>query len=362
MSRREPGPLDRTPADAPGCSTTMARFDTPRGPGTTFAVVADVHLRGPHPDHETGNRRARRRLAAAVADADRLDVDAILVAGDLTAAGRPVEVEIGEQVLGDPPAPVLAVPGDRDLAEGPGGAAAPAAQPDDGTGESAGRAADSDDAVWASPGACPYARRVGGVTVLGVDTASGGGAVPTATRGGAITRAERSWLVRTARADPDPTMLLAHHAIAPLPGAFDRRLDDRRYRVREPARTADVLDDAGVDLAVSGHLQWPTATRYRGVDAVGAPSIAGFPPAYLLVDVEPRGTTVSLVPLADERGLEADYRRARTGDGRGAAVRDAVGDGYFDGLPFVDSRSEPLASPTDTTAPRGRFPSPGTRP
>lgn len=319
-----------------GVAATLARFERPRGPSTTFAVLADAHLTEPGNSQRStdlGERStpadphradpSRRRLQRALADAKRLDVDAVLVAGDLTRSGAAIEHELAADLLGDAPAPVVTVPGDRDV--GPGNESA---YPDDWT-------------TAAGPAACPYARRIEGVTVLGVDTATGDDAVPTATHGGAITRAERSWIARTARADPDPTICLTHHPIAPLPGRFDDALDDRRHRVRSPARTADVLADAGVELAIGGHLRWPTATRYRGLNAVGAPSTTAFPPSYLLIDIEPRGTTVSLVPLTDWAGLESTYQLACAEGSRGDAVRETVTAGYFGDLPAVDCQRNP---------------------
>ncbi|GAB3688942.1 hypothetical protein GCM10028857_23740 [Salinarchaeum chitinilyticum] len=327
-----------------GVAATLARFDRPRGPKTTFAVLADTHLTEPGNSQrptvaEEGSATtarqqrepSRRRLQRALADAERLDVDAVLVAGDLTRTGAGVEHELAADLLGDAPAPVITVPGDRDVA-----ADGEPPYPEDWT-------------AAAGPTACPYARRIDGVTVLGVDTATGDDAVPTATHGGAITRAERSWIARTARADPDPTICLTHHPIAPLPGTFDDELDDRRHRVRSPARTADVLADAGVELAIGGHLRWPTATRYRGCNVVGAPSTTAFPPSYLLIDVEPRGTTVSLVPLTDWAGLESAYETACRAGSRGDAVRSAVTDGYFGDLPAVDAQRDP--SPQRTASP-----------
>lgn len=344
---------DREPTGAPGSgltrdgsagiggvSSTLARFDQPRGPGTTFAVVADAHLSAPDGTSRRGTR-PRGRLAAAVTDAGRLDVDAILVAGDLTASGTTVEVALAEQVLSDAVPPVIALPGDRDVSAG------------DGSVRDGSHRVEPETAGWIERDECPAAHRVGGVVVLAVDTTTGDGTVPTSTRGGSITREERCWLTRTARADPDPTIFLTHHAIAPLPDPLGDHLDDREYRVREPARTADVLADAGVELAVSGHLQWPTAARYRDVNTVGAPSTTSFPPAYLLVDVEPRGTTVSLVPLASWPGIERDYRRACAGAERGAAISDAVGAGYFQELPRVDRRTrEPNGTASAATEPR----------
>lgn len=331
-----------------GVAATLARFDRPRGPGTTFAVLADLQLTlgnsnrpaidggGAEDGHRPPTDPSQRRLERALEDASRLDVDAILVAGDLTRTGAEREHERAAERLADAPAPVVTVPGDRDVRRG-------------------GVPSDAADRSAASgPADCPFARRIEGVTVLGVDTATGDDAVPTATHGGAITRAERSWIARTARADPDPTICLTHHPIAPLPGAFDDALDDRRHRVRSPARTADVLADAGVEFAIGGHLRWPTASRYRGVNAVGAPSTTAFPPSYLLVDVEPRGTTVSLVPLTDWAGLESAYQVACTESSRGDAIRSAVADGYFGDLPAIDRQRDPVPEASPPPAPLRR--------
>jgi Icc protein len=402
----EPEHLPRDPPAARsgvgGVAATLARFDRPRGPGTTFAVLADAQLRPPgnrqlssesttdaasvvsdakaasaaaaasdveaasaasavsdaaSPDDRSADRESlprdpsKRRFERALADARRLDVDGILIAGDLTRRGAQRERDLAAECLADAPAPIVAVPGDRDVrgdALDAGDSDADEAGPD---------AANPDAHAWTDavgPRATPCAHRIEGVTVLGIDTATGENDAPTPARGGAVTRAERSWIARTARADPDPTICLTHHPIAPLPGEFDVALDDRRHRVRSPARTADVLADAGVELAIGGHLRWPTAARYRGVNAVGAPSTTAFPPSYLLVDVEPRGTTVSLVPLTDWAGLESAYQVAREGSGHGDAIRAAVEGGYFGDLPAVDRQRDPSPRPATPPAPLRR--------
>jgi hypothetical protein len=142
-------------------------------------------------------------------------------------------------------------------------------------------------------------------------------------------------------ATTDPRIAVAHHPISPLPGPIDGVLPEPEYRLRKPKQTADALREAGVELLVSGHLHWPYATTYRGLRVVGAPSCASFPPAYLRLHVDSRGTTVSIVPLADEAGLTEAYELAVADSSRGDAIRTAVGNGYFERFPMVDEQTNP---------------------
>jgi len=312
-----------------GGGTTLARFDRLRGSGTTLAVVADPHLTPT--DRGTFNvyHRSKQRFQMAVADAHRLDVDGFLVAGDLTKDGTPAEFALAGELLSTAPDPTLAVPGNHDLTPGEEPSAAGFARRYAG-------------------GEYPVTREVGGTTLSlldsthpdGVDSLAGG--------------LDATALLGLASDDVTaPRVAVIHHALAPLPGPFDAACSAPQYRLRESAATADALADAGVELVVTGHAHWPYATTYRGLGVVGAPSCCSFPPAYLLVHFDAGGTTVSIVPLADEAGLTEAYEFAVTDDRRGDAVRDAVIDGYFDRFPMVEE-GEPRATADGRAVPSAR--------
>lgn len=325
------GGENSAPAFPAGGGTTLARFDRPRGSGTTFAVVADPHLTPA--DRGTFNvyHRTKQRFQMAVADAHRLDVDGMVVTGDLTKDGASEEFALAAQLLSTAPEPALAVPGNHDLTPG----------------------SEPSTAAFGrryAGGAYPVTREIGGMPVSLLDSTHSdhdGHVGHVGHVGGALDATALQGL-----ADDDvtaPRVAVAHHALAPLPDPIDAACPEAQYRLQRPAATADALADIGVGLVVTGHAHWPYATTYRGLGVVGAPGCSSFPPAYLLFHLDSRGTTVSIVPLADEAGLTEAYEFAVTDPRRGDAVREAVTEGYFGQFPMVRKTGEYAA--TDPPAP-----------
>lgn len=297
-----------------GGGTTLARFEKPRGSATTLAVVADPHLT----PTETGTykvyHRTKQRLQMAIADAHRLAVDGIIVAGDLTRDGEQAEFALARELLATAPNPTVAVPGNHDLT---GGEPSPASF-----------------ARRYAGGAYPVTRAIDSTTVTLLDSTRPDGRVQP--EGGL---AAETFTELEAEATTAPRIAVSHHPISPLPDPIGSVLPERDYRLRDPAETADRLRAAGVELLVSGHIHWPYAGSYRGLRFVGAPSCTSFPPAYLLLHVDSRGTTVSVVPLADENGLREAYELATADPSRGDAVTTAVESGYFSSFPMVDEQT-----------------------
>jgi len=297
----------------PGDALELARFDQPTGDGTTFVVVSDPHLTPT--DHGTLKmyHRTKQRFQMAVADAHRLDVDGFIVAGDLTKAGRESEIALAEELLRIAPRPTVVVPGNHDIAP---------------------RGFPNGDvfADWRGDDAYPQSRSVDSVTVHTVDTT----VRPDAT-GGAVD--PQTLCELGAQTSSGPQIAVMHHPLSAIPTPFRSELADVDYRVENPAATADSLVESGVDLAVTGHLHWPYATDFRGLNVVCAPSCASFPPAYLLVHVGPNGTTVSLVPLAGASGLKEAYQYAIQDEQRGSLIETAVSNGYFGAFPLVDQQA-----------------------
>ncbi|SDK01718.1 3',5'-cyclic AMP phosphodiesterase CpdA [Halovenus aranensis] len=302
---------------------TLARFDRPRGSGTTVAVLSDPHVTPTARGSATLYHRTKQRFQMAVADAHRLDVDGTVVAGDLTKDGSGHEYRLGDTLVGTLPEPRLVVPGDHDL--GPA------------------RELETGGAFARRYGhrRYPTAIQMGDLAVCGLDSTR-----PAAAHSGGILRSDP-------RQRPDaagPRIAVLHHQLAPLPEPFEGAVPESEYRVQNPAATADALAAAGVDLVITGHLHWPFATTYRGLNVVSAPGCSTFPPGYLLVRVDSRGTTVSLVSLAGERGLAEAYDYTLEDDARGDPVRSAVRDGYFGTFPQVDEQTgsgdeTPLSDP-----------------
>lgn len=319
---------------APG--STLARFRRPTAARPTrLAVVADPHVT----PWATGTwqvfHRTEQRLATAVADIDRANVDAAVVLGDLTKDGRPVAFDRVDELLADCDTPVLAVPGDRDVPKAADGHRTPPVE------AFAERYAD---------GTYPFVERVGGVDLVGIDTATAPDGRLADGHGGAVSASQLDWLAAILPGLSNPVLVCHHnvsHAatrVAGLPAAHD-------YRVANADELAAVLTDGGVDLVLSGHAHWPAAASLSGLREVLAPATCSLPQAFLLVEIDATGTTVSLRPLADRAGFEEAYAHARNGDGRGQRLADCVDDGYLHRLPLVDEspnasadRGDPLRS------------------
>lgn len=292
--------------------STLARFDRPQGSGTTLAVVADPHLTPTDRGSLKVYHRTKQRFQMAVADARRLDVDGVVVAGDLTKDGTVSEYALADDLLSAAPTPTVVVPGNHDV-----------------------------DAEGAIESGTAFARRYGceqypctasldGASVIGLDSTR-----PTSEANGG--RLDESSLPGIHQR-PDPQIAVLHQPIAPLPDPFDGVLPEREYRLTDPERTADRLVDAGVDLVITGHLHWPYAREYRGLTVIGAPGCSSFPPSYLLVHLDSRGTTVTIVPLAGQAGLTEAYDYALAHHNRGEIIREVTEDGYFEQFPLVDDQ------------------------
>lgn len=294
---------------------TLARFDSPAGRPTTLMVLADTHLSPTAHGTLKCFHRTKQRLEMAVADAHRADVDGVIVAGDLTKDGTAEEYALAEELLRIAPRPTLTIPGNHDVSsDGPIG-----------TG--------GEFATWLDRDRFPATEDVHGIEVTGIDTtlAEQADAV-----GGAVTRQSRDRL--RALTPSGSRLAVMHHPLALPPGPFDSELPVDAYRIQDPETVAGTLRSAGVELVISGHVHWPYAGTTCGLNVVGAPSSASFPPAYLLVHIDQHGTTVELVPLAGEVGLSEAYRFAVEDEYRGAAIHEAVSGGYFEQFPLVDQQ------------------------
>jgi len=329
MARTDRGDATAAPTFPPN-GKTLARFDRPTGNGTTLLIVSDTHLSPTAHGSLKCFHRTKQRLEMAIADAHRLDVDGFVVAGDLTKDGTPEEYALAGELLRVAPRPTLVVPGNHDVtvSDGPIGSG-------------------SDFAAWLDREAYPVTEQVGPVSVTGIDTTR---PPATAAVGGAVSADASATLC--AKSPATPRIAVMHHPLATVPGRFESALPTGAYQVQQPDTVADSLVAGGFDLVVSGHVHWPYAGQYHGLNVVGAPSSSSFPPAYLLVHVGRQGTTVTLVPLAGEAGLSEAYEFAVGDEYRGEAIQKAVCEGYFGEFPLVNQRersARPRAHPSTVT-------------
>lgn len=308
---------------------TLARLAAPTAAEeTTLAVVADPHVSTEAEGTWKVFHRTERRFSEAIADLNDRDLDAVLFAGDLTKDGAPGEFAAVDDALAALDHPSVSVPGNHDV-------------PKDGTDHDP--LSVSAFAERYGPGALPFRVSVGGVDVLGLNSAAAPDGSLRDTHDGRVSEAQLEWLAGEL-ADAEAPLVLVHHN---LPGAlaqFDRYRERASDDVgtppvlRDPGPLVDALVDGGASLLVAGHLHYPSVTDVRGVREATAPALCSFPQGYLLLTVDPAGTTVRLVSNADPDAVVEAQSHARddTAMSRGRAALAAA---HIAAAPLIDDRS-----------------------
>ncbi len=311
----------------------LARFARPRcATPTTLAVFADPHLSTRKVGTWKRFHETERRLSAAVADVNRRGVDAVVIAGDLTENGHPADFERVHDLLGDLAPPALAVPGNHDVPM----AGDPHETPPVGAFERR-----------FAPGGFPFHARVGGVDVVGLNTASAPDGSLSDTHEGAVSPPALSWLAETLPEVETP-LVVGHH---PLTGTDASDLPVGEWRSSVPLRDTDALHETMTEsdapLYLSAHLHVPTVARPGGgVRELVMPPLCSFPQGYALLRVDPAGTTVRYVPVADGEAACEAYLAALDDKPKSEAVAKLAAD-RFGSLPLVDETG-------DTRTPRPR--------
>lgn len=303
---------------APG--PTLARLDGPTAARpTSLAVLADLHVT----PWATGTwkvyHRTVERLRMALTEATRLDADAVAIAGDLTKDGVPQEFDRADALLDASDPPVLAVPGEHDLPQPGDTHRTPP------VGAFADRFAD---------GGYPFVEHVGGIALVGVDTATAGDGSPS------VTATQLDWLESVLPGLESP-VVVCHHTLTVADGA------PTTSRIANAPELARVLDAGGVELVLSGARHWPGTGTCCGVREVVAPAVCSLPQAFLHVRIDGGGTTVDLVPLADRTGFEEAYADASDGGAYGQWVAGCVDAGALSQFPLVDDRPTTPAATGD---------------
>jgi 3',5'-cyclic AMP phosphodiesterase CpdA len=316
------------PADGPTAETEpgplFARLARPRShTPTRIALVADAHLTPTASGTWKVFHRSETRLRTAAAAVNDADPDLTLLLGDLTRDGRPGEFDCARELLSTLDHPWVAVPGNHDVPKRWDDYETPSVE------TFADRFAD---------GALPFVRRAGGVDVVGLDSASGDGAL-TDTHEGAVPETHLEWLDETLSSTRATVVGLHHNLFHPRrhTGEF---ADGDFYQLRNAEDVRDVLARHDVSLAVSGHIHWPATARRDGLRELVAPATCSFPQAAMVLDVGPLGTDARLLPLAGPEGMAEAYTLARNGNAHGQSVAAHADRDVLTDLPVVDERRD----------------------
>lgn len=315
-------PRSGNPGEEPG--TLMARLDRPtaREP-VRLAAVADPHVSTRAEGTSKLFEHTLEHFTAAIEDIASRDVDAVLSPGDLTKDGERWNADAVADALDALDVPLYAVPGNHDV-------------PKDGDDHDAMAVADFADRF--GPDSYPFHEAVGGLDVLGLNSAGTADRLAD-THDGHVDADGRAWLAGKLRRTDDP-IVLVHHNLAAVTDQLrrhrDRVVEDMAIppTMRETGALVDVLADGGAALVLTGHFHLPLTGVDRGVREIATPTTCSFPQSYLLVDVTPAGTEVRLVPIADVDGLELAHDR-RAGDSTTARGLTSMGAARVASMPLA---------------------------
>ncbi|WP_436925605.1 metallophosphoesterase family protein [Halosimplex amylolyticum] len=319
-------------AEGPG--SVLAHLDRPAGERARIAVVADPHVATRAEGTSKLFERTLEHFEAAIADIGARDVDAVLSPGDLTKDGEPWNYEAVDEALADLDAPFFAVPGNHDVPK----------ERDEHETPELDRFTERytpDDPLSRGPDGLSFRTRVGGLDVFGLNSAG------TAERlfdshEGHVEANQREWLADELETAETPVVLV-HHNLPAITGQLDahREAVEPEFAdipaMADPEPFVETLADGDVELVLAGHYHIPAAGVSEGVREVTVPTTCSFPQSYLLLDVTPEGTTVRLVPVADDTGLESAHAR-RVGDSPTARGLTSVAAARLARFPLVDER------------------------
>jgi DNA repair exonuclease SbcCD nuclease subunit len=319
-----------------GPETVLASLSAPRSAKRTrIAHIADPHVSREAEGTPMVYHRSGARLRRALSDAAERGVDAVAFAGDLTKDGAPAEYEYFDDIVADVELPWFAVPGNHDVPK------APVEEYEYGDDHDT-PPVERFEREYSPGGELPFVERVGGVEVVGLNTASMPDGSLRESHDGAVSDRQVEWLESTLP-DLDTPVVLMHHN---TPAMFDqlRRFRDRNRPemglppvFREPEALVGALREHGVGLALTGHLHNPGIATTGSLHEIAGPASGSFPQAYLLIDIGPSGTTVRYVPLAGEDGM-SEAHTARATDGETSAAYAGFGAIQLARMPLVTER------------------------
>ncbi|WP_138004353.1 metallophosphoesterase family protein [Halalkalirubrum salinum] len=318
--------------------TLLARLDAPPvDDPVRLAVVADPHVT----DRETGTAKLYHctgdRLRAAFDDIADRDVDYTISVGDLTKDGAPWEYELFDELLENCPTPFLAVPGNHDV---------PKASPD------VYRHGDAHDTPPVSrfvdrytPGSIPFSMSVGGLDVIGINTASMPDGSLETTHDGEVSAEEVAQLDQLLETADTPVVVM-HHNTPKMSAQFDQYRDAVHPGVgipptlRNPEPLIEKLRAHDVRLVMTGHLHMPGVATTGALREVTAPATCSYPQGYLLFDFDHTGVAVRYVPVTDIEGMTEAHAARRTA-GETSAGLTAFSAIRLASAPLVDDHAGP---------------------
>lgn len=274
----------------------IAHFDRPRTESsTTLAVISDPHIATEARGTWKLYHRTRDRFQRTLADLGDHNVDAVLIAGDLTKDGEEHDFDWIQTVLDGLTLPVLTVPGNHDIKE-------------------FGVTRFKDQFT---EGGYPVHLRLNNLDVIGLNSTVTSD--EEAIADGAVSADQLDWLEEMLPGMTDPIVIMHHN----LPG-LRNHIGDHGWEPHPPVENADalleVLSRHDVPLHLSGHVHLLSLTLNKGVRGLIAPPLSSFPQAYLLLEINETGTTVRCRTAMGREAIEEAYEESQSHSVRSKVV------------------------------------------
>lgn len=280
-------------------SVVLARLARPRtDEPTRVGVLSDIHISTRSEGTDRLFHRTEERLQTATQCLNDADLNFVVFAGDLTKDGEPWNFARFDELIESLDVPSIATPGNHDVP----------------------KAFDDHDTPPVerfyeryTPSGLPAVERVGGVSLLTLDSATlPDGSLYNSHRG-AISTPQRDWLDSALPGTTAPLVFTHHNVLSLMRGQLSSHPPWETYAMCDAPAVADRLTEAGAPLVISGHHHVPAVVRKDALTQVIAPAACAYPLAHLLVDIDRTGTTISMVPHADRTGQREAYDALQCG-------------------------------------------------
>ncbi len=248
-----------------------------------FAIASDLHVALPETIWNTHSRFHLVEVSIAVLEfvlkrLSQLDIDFLLLPGDLTQHGEPANHAWLAQRLAQLPFPVYVVPGNHDV---------PVLQPDSQSIAAADfpryyRAFgyDSTEKLYYTRALLPGVRLIG----LNSNQFDELGQQKSA---GCLDDEQLEWLREVLASADEPVILVMvhHNVVEHLPGQSHHSLG-RRYMLENAPAVLSLLREAGASLVLTGHLHVQDVASDRGVYDITTGSLVSYPHPYRILQFQ----------------------------------------------------------------------------
>ncbi|MCL2932072.1 MAG: metallophosphoesterase [Trichodesmium sp. MAG_R03] len=246
-----------------------------------FAVASDLHIALPHTISEQTHRFhlvevSIPALELVLEDLSMLDIDFLLLPGDLTQDGEPENHTWLSKRLAVLPYPVYVVPGNHDI---------PVKFANDYSIGLADFSSYYDHCGYDDQQRLYYSKQVlPGVQIIGLNSNQFDTSGKQKYIGG-LEEEQLDWLeqVLTIAQEKLVIVMLHHNVIEHLPDQSNHSLG-RRYMLENRLVLLDILQSAGVKLIFTGHLHVQDVAEYQGIYEITTGSLVTYPHPYRIID------------------------------------------------------------------------------